>query len=124
MPEVAQAVCTEDLHRRDDERRLRVRYASDLPALCQRTDAEVHDIWLRGKISDVSVSGVRLVLNRPFMANSLIVIEPFQTKNVPPRVFEARVVYAGKHETGGWIMGCEFTEQLTQEEMQSLLENK
>jgi hypothetical protein len=98
-----------------------VRYASDLPALCQKTDAEVHDIWLRGKIQDISVSGIRLLLNRPFMANSLIVIEPFHNKDIPRRTFEARVVYVGKHERAGWIMGCEFTGQLTQDEMKSLL---
>jgi hypothetical protein len=123
MSEVAQVISPAEIHTTESERRLRVRYASNLPALCQKTDAEVHDIWLRGKISNISVSGVRLLLNRPFMANSLIVIEPYQTTNAPPRVFEARVVYTGKHEGGGWIIGCEFTEQLTQAEMQALLDS-
>jgi hypothetical protein len=124
MSDVIETLCPEELEVKASERRLRVRYASDLPALCQRTDAEVHDIWLRGKIQNISVSGIRLLLNRPFMANSLIVIEPFQAKDTPPRVFEARVVYVGKHERAGWIMGCEFINRLTQEEMKSLLQTE
>src|SRR5262245_20380432 len=123
MSQMAHAICDEEPEVQSTDRRLRVRYASHLPSLCQRAVSEVHVIWLRGKIQNVSVSGVRLLLHRPFMANSLIIIEPYQTE-LPHRVFEARVVYVGKHTEGGWIMGCEFTEQLTQEEMKSLLLNE
>jgi PilZ domain len=121
MSDIAQAVSRVDLLEKNQERRLRIRYISDLPALCQKTDAELHDIWLRGKIQDISISGVRLLAKRPFMTDSLVVVEPYQTENIPPRVFEARVIYVNKHETGGWIMGCEFTQQLTNEELKTLL---
>jgi hypothetical protein len=124
MPNLAETSCPEDLEVKASERRLRVRYASDLPALCHRTDAEVHDVWLRGKIQNISVSGIRVLVNRPFMANSRVVIEPFQNKGIPSRTLEARVVYVDKHERAGWIMGCEFTGPLTQGEMKSLLQSE
>ena len=123
MSDVAQALCHEEQQTDTAERRLCVRYASDLPALCQKTDAEVHDIWLRGKIRDLSVSGLRLLLNRPFMTNALIIIEPSQIKNVPPRVIKARVIYTKRHDRG-WVMGCEFTQELTQDELRSLMEGE
>lgn len=121
MPESAQPMSREAIEKLASERRLRVRYASDLPALCQKTDAEIHDIWLRGKIRDVSVSGARLLLNRPFATNSLIVVEPFQNKDLPARNFEARVIYASRLPQSGWVMGCEFTDPLSESELRALV---
>jgi hypothetical protein len=104
------------------ERRVRVRYSSNLMTLCQKDAAQVDDFWWTARVRDISSSGVSLLSNRPFELETLLVIEPVLpprelTRSLPP----ARVVRQCEHGEGGWILGCQFTSNLSEEELRALL---
>lgn len=102
-----------------DERRARIRFATSLPTLCQTNTAQMHDFWLLGKIQDLSTSGIRLHLNRPFDIGSIIVIEPTKSQSIA-NVPQARVVYSFRDKRG-WVLGCEFLTPLSPDDIKSLL---
>jgi hypothetical protein len=103
------------------ERRVSVRYSTNLTTLCQKTSAETNDFWLLAKIQDLSVTGVRLLLGSPFKHGAMVDVEPIKPDSGFTRLLRARVVYCRQEPTGGWTVGCEFPNPLTTDELQSLL---
>jgi len=104
------------------ERRVRVRYSANLVTLCQKTDACVGDFWWLAQVQNISALGIALVLSHRFEPESILVIEPTV---VPPRVarsLEVRVVRAEPHAEEGWCIGCEFTQDLSDEDLKAMLE--
>jgi hypothetical protein len=103
------------------DRRVRVRFSSDLTTLCQTPSAGVGDRWLLGKTHDISTTGVCLLLARPFQPGTTIVVEPTRSNVDLGRALQARVVYARKQASGGWLIGCEFKVPLPSDELHRLL---
>ena len=103
------------------ERRVSVRYSTNLTTLCQKTAANTNDFWLLAKVQDLSTTGVRLLLGSPFKNGAMIEVEPIKPDSGFTRVLHARVVYSRQEPTGGWTVGCEFASPLTADDLQSLL---
>jgi hypothetical protein len=103
------------------ERRVGVRYSTNLTTLCQKTSAETNDFWLLAKIQDLSTTGLRLLLGSPFKNGAMVDVEPIKPDSGFTRVLQARVVYCRQEPTGGWTIGCEFPKPLSADELQSLL---
>jgi len=103
------------------ERRASVRYSTKLTTLCQKTAADTHDFWLLAKVQDLSASGVRLLVGSPFRAGALVDIEPIRPSSGFMRPLQARVVYSSQDANGGWAVGCEFPNPLSEEDLQTLL---
>ncbi len=103
------------------DRRVSVRYSSNLTTLCQKTSADTNDFWLLAKIQNLSATGLRLLLGSPFKHGSMIDIEPVKLDSGFTRLLRARVVYCRQEATGGWTVGCEFPNPLSADELQSLL---
>jgi hypothetical protein len=106
------------------ERRVRIRYSANLRTLCQTDAAQVDDFWWSAKVRDISVSGLSLLTNRPFELETLLVVEPVLTsqqlvRSLPP----ARVVHASEQGDGGWVLGCQFTQTLNEQELQAVLQD-
>jgi hypothetical protein len=103
------------------ERRVSVRYSSSLTTLCQKAAAHTNDFWLLAKVQDMSTTGARLLLGSPFRNGAMVDVEPIKPDSGFSRVLNARVVYCRLEPTGGWIVGCEFSNPLSTDELQSLL---
>jgi PilZ domain len=104
-----------------DERRARVRHATNQTTLCQKSSAQTDDIWLLGKILDLSTSGVRLLINHPFDLGAIISVEPTKVTREYTHVPQARVVYCRRQPSGGWVLGCNFLTVLSIGELEALL---
>jgi hypothetical protein len=102
------------------DRRASVRYSTDLPSLCQKNSAQTSDFWLLARIRDISITGVSLLLNCSFKQGALVEIEPIKASASLGGLLRARVVYSKEETKGGWVIGCEFLNQLTPAELESL----
>jgi hypothetical protein len=105
----------------EDERRVRVRHASSQVTLYQTTGAKTDDFWWSARLRDISTSGLSLLANRSFVSGTILVIEPTKTADAMTRGLEARVVHVRQLPSGGYVLGCEFVNTLTEQEMNSLL---
>jgi c-di-GMP-binding flagellar brake protein YcgR len=72
-------------------------------------------------VLDLSMGGMGLLLARPLQAGALLNI---QIKILSPKkLFQlsARVVHATAQPNGDWLVGCEFDQKLTGEDLDALL---
>jgi hypothetical protein len=77
--------------------------------------------WQRAWVLDLSLGGVGLLLNRPLETHSELII--VLKNDALKKVFElpARVCHAVRQMDGDWIVGCEFADKLTEEQLDELL---
>lgn len=85
-------------------------------AACTARDSDTH--WY-GKIRDISVGGLALVMSRAFEAGILLIIDLEVQGGL--RSFFVQVVHATPEENGRWTMGCEFVCPLRDEDLQALI---
>jgi hypothetical protein len=103
------------------ERRAAVRYPCDQDTFCQPIAARKGDDWRwPARIRDISLHGVGLLLSRRFEVGTILVIELQGTAKVCERMMIARVAHATPHE-GEWVMGCQFINPLSEDELKELV---
>lgn len=94
-----------------------IRHNCEVPTTCQPPSAYTKDPW-PATIRDISNAGLSLTLNRRFERGSGLAIElPTEdgnTATVLARVTHLRAFAA----EGGWLLGCEFISELSDEEVQ------
>lgn len=103
---------------RNLERRVEVRFPSQLESACQAVNVDKEERWT-GVVQDVSSGGIGLLLSRRFESGTVLTIEPpGSTPNRPKRlvVRVQRVQASGKK----WRIGCRFARKLSEEEVHSL----
>jgi hypothetical protein len=105
------------------ERRAFVRYLSDRQVACRSAGPLRDGGWI-AKVANISRTGVGLLMHHCFRRGSCLSVE-LQSQNggfrrtVSMRVIHARAVVIGC--TAGWLLGCAFTEHLTDEDLTALL---
>jgi hypothetical protein len=72
------------------------------------------------RIRDLSISGLSLVLNRPFEPGAGLAIEVQGPESHPPVIVLARVVHA-RHRGLDWVLGCAFVSPLQDNVLDALL---
>jgi serine/threonine protein kinase len=109
-----------------EEKRVSVRYSCDLDTRCNR-NTSLHvaaegdaDSW-EATVRDLSVTGVRLVVNRRFERGTLLAFDLRSSNGGYTRSVEARVKWVGKAGAGSWSHGCLFSEALTKDELRKLV---
>lgn len=102
-----------------DERRAHVRYPCELDSSCVPIAGSRGMEWT-GKIRDISQGGIGVVLNRRFELGTLLTIEVQEPDGRTSGTLLARVVHVTPHSTGGWVIGCCFTNELGEDEVQAL----
>lgn len=100
----------------EDDRRLWVRYAADLQGNVQLTENGNRDKFT-ANIRDLSLGGANLVVNRPLPAGQMLSLELPAAKNEVHTVL-ACVVHATEAEEGTWSLGCVFSRELTQDDLE------
>ena len=106
------------------ERRVRVRYPTDRESMCQPGEGRLDQAWWLARLTDISTTGVALVLKQlrqKFPAGTILTVELQNWTGDVSRTLPTRVVHMTPHPEGGWIMGCAFVKPLTEEELKALL---
>jgi hypothetical protein len=107
---------------REQERRTSTRHPIRVRAIYQMSTAQPDDFWWYANIRDVSSAGMSLHVLRRWQTGTLLATEPMITPAEAPSEFpQCRVVHAVKASEGGWILGCEFSEPLHQDQLSALL---
>jgi hypothetical protein len=87
-----------------------------------RVVAAVGDDFCLAKIRNISPGGVSLVVSRSFEAGTILTVDLIETKtNRFSRTLEVEVRYATEHPNGDWILGGQFLQPLTAEEVRIFL---
>jgi hypothetical protein len=105
------------------ERRAWVRYASDMEARCSTTGA-LRDAGWPGRVSDISMGGVGLVLRHRFRRGTPLEVELKNAAGTVRIIVLARVRHTTPVAAGNancWLVGCEFDRPLTEPELNSLV---
>ena len=103
-----------------DDRRASVRFPCELESSCSPITTNRATTW-SGKIRDISRGGMGIVLSRRFELGTLLNIEIQEPDGTSSGVVLARVVHVTPHSTGGWVIGCCFTNELDDDEVKSLV---
>jgi PilZ domain len=102
------------------ERRVRVRYAQPLRTYIQRGQGDLDQVWWMGKIRDISSQGIALLLQQRFEPDSFLTVEVENRAQTSALAIQVRVVRTTP-QPGCWLIGCTFSRELSEEELQALL---
>ena len=72
-------------------------------------------------IRDLSTTGIGLVLHTPFETGTSLTIELINPSKKFSRKIPVRVVHACAQPGGCWLVGFQFNDQVSSEELQALL---
>jgi hypothetical protein len=98
--------------------RVAVRHACEVPTTCQPLSAWRKEPW-PATIRGISTGGLNLTLGRRFERGSGLSIE-LPTEDGRATVL-ARVNDVSPHDEGGWLLGCDFISELSDEEVECVL---
>lgn len=107
------------------ERRAAVRYPSEQDMTCQPATCfsknEVGTTWL-GTVRDISLTGIGFTTSREFAPGRILILELSDAAKGIALRLPARVVHATPKRKNRWMIGCEFTSPISEEQLQRLLE--
>lgn len=104
----------------DSDHRRWVRFACDVETVCY-TCATVPGERRPARVLDVSAGGVGLLIGCEFPVGTILRFELPGRPGQPGLRRRIRVVRAQEHRTGNWLTGCEFTDELRNEELRAFL---
>jgi PilZ domain len=106
------------------DRRAEARHPSERDMNCQTavslSKSDRGTTWL-GRVLDVSVTGIGFSTSRRFLSGTVLVIDVSDEAGQISRRLLARVVHARPKSKMRWIIGCEFTCPLSEQELQDIL---
>jgi hypothetical protein len=105
-----------------DDRRCHERHSFNLKTSCKLIDLTGRLPW-QGECRDLSNQGIRMVMERAFQPQTMLLIEFQGPDQMSVRSLLARVMWTEKNQEGGWILGCALVHRLHEEELSGLLED-
>jgi hypothetical protein len=96
-----------------DDRRLWVRYAADLQGSLHVGDAS--HAKLLANVRDLSVGGANLIVDRPLTLGQMVTLELPARDEM--RTVLACVVRVHRDPSGGWLVGCVFSRELSTDDL-------
>jgi hypothetical protein len=72
-------------------------------------------------VRDLSVSGMGLLLDHPFEIGTVLAIQLRQARHGLSCILSGKVIHATAQPDGRWLVGCELSRSLTDDEIWSLL---
>jgi hypothetical protein len=108
------------------ERRAWVRYASSCDVTCQGGGA-LRDAGWPGKVLDISVGGIGLLLRHRFPPGAPLIIELKRAGSNFHRTISVRVMHSRPVIAQGdpcWLVGCALSQHLTEAELQEFLKEE
>lgn len=77
--------------------------------------------YQRAWVQNLSTGGIGLLLARPIATDSHIRVFLKTADNTQTFELEARVVHSTLQASGDWVIGCEFSERLAEDDLDRLL---
>jgi len=105
-----------------DERRRQERHSFKLKTSCKLIDLTGRLPW-QGECRDLSNQGIRMVMERAFQPQTMLLIEFQGPDQLSVRSVLARVMWNEKNEAGGWVLGCALVHGLHEDELACLLKD-
>jgi PilZ domain len=96
-----------------------VRVSCDIDSFCREHGEGTSDRW-PVKVVNVSPAGLALVVSRPVPKGALLTVELPTAEGQAAREVSVRVVEAQARPEEEWLLGCEFVEQLGEDELRRL----
>jgi hypothetical protein len=103
------------------ERRSQVRYPFRLAISCKVLDLTASDPWL-GECRDLSSHGIRIVAERRFEPETVLLIELKSDSALPVRSFVGQVKWTARNPASGWLLGCALIDYMTDEVVEALVQ--
>ena len=72
-------------------------------------------------LRDVATAGAAFLVSGPLEPGTALLLQVPGEDGDTLRSLPARVVHAARHEDGSWLVGCEFVDQLRDEDLAQLL---
>jgi hypothetical protein len=104
------------------ERRVWTRYTANRLTV-NMSGGDTEEISWVARMQDLSQKGVGLLFKRRFEVGAKLTVEFLVQGREEPVQLQVQVVHADQKPDGNWYVGCELTVELTEEELQSLLES-
>jgi hypothetical protein len=111
---------TENENTAKSEHRALVRYPCDLESSCQPL-AGARGLQWPGEVRNLSTGGIAVRLARRFEAGTVLAIDVQGRGETIPRTLLARVIHVLLQNDGSWLLGCAFTNPLSEECLKLLL---
>ena len=99
----------------ETERRAHPRHPTDLRTVCRPV---TEDVEIPARIADVSVGGIKMRIGRPLREGTMVRID-LPRLGGPSTTVLACVMHATEVTVGQWEVGCNFSLELSGEEMQA-----
>src|SRR5438132_5123189 len=97
---------------KEDDGRTWIRFACDAETTFHSVvDAEQQRI--KGKIVNISAGGFAMQAERRFEFGKLLSIELAEAEDQQARPIMARVIHVSERPEGGWVLGCTFVSELS-----------
>lgn len=77
--------------------------------------------YQRGWVQNLSVAGIGLLLSRPISPTTHILVILKTADGQRTLNMEARVIHSTQQPSGDWVVGCEFSERLSEDDLDQLL---
>lgn len=103
----------------EEDRRVWVRYPADVETTAQPAQGP-EEARLAARVCDVSRGGINLVVEREFQPGELLSVELPAAQLGKTYSVLACVVRVGRPPEGGWSLGCIFSRELTDDDLQGL----
>lgn len=106
------------------EQRFWIRYPSNRDTTCQPESAPTAsgpELSWPARVWDISLGGISLLLERRFEPQTPVQL--VAAANGPVQVLGATVVRVSQQNDGRWLIGCQFSEPLSEDQLQRLWHN-
>jgi hypothetical protein len=103
-----------------NEQRRWVRFPCNVETVCYTCDTTPRE-RRPARVLNISAGGVGLLVPCLFAQGTLLHFELPAGPNQPARISLVRVVHVLEHWPGMWFHGCEFADQLAEEDLRTLL---
>jgi hypothetical protein len=103
------------------ERRVWTRYTANRTV--NMSEADTEEISWVARMLDLSPRGIGLVFKRRFEVGAKLTVEFLVEGREEPVQLHAQVVHADQKPDGNWYLGCGLAGELSEEELQSLLQS-
>jgi PilZ domain len=99
----------------DSDRRAHPRHATDIRTVCHPVS---EDISIPARIADVSIGGIKLRIARPLREGTMLRVD-LPRPGSPSTTMLACVMHASEVSVGVWEVGCNFSLELSDDEMRA-----
>ena len=103
------------------DRRAVVRYPSSSRAVCSHPHIPDEERVWPARLRDIAAHGVGLLLDRGFAPGPVLQVTLLDPAKNLSRAVLVMVMHGRRQKEGNWLIGCAFTDELTDKELKALL---